>query len=98
MQSDSSSDTITTIEDVPIIDLEVYMNSQDQEGDSEIKALCKKVADSFHRYGILIVKDPRAHQKDNAEYIDMMEEYFESRGNLLYSGEDLEESKPEHHY
>lgn len=27
-----------------------------------------------------------------------MENYFQSRGNQLYSGGDLEDAKPEHHY
>ena len=27
-----------------------------------------------------------------------MEKYFESRGNQLYSGGELEDAKPEHHY
>ena len=54
--------------------------------------------DSLHRYGILIVRDPRAVQKDNSDYIDMVEEYFESRGNQLYSGGTLDDVRPEHHY
>jgi len=27
-----------------------------------------------------------------------MEKYFESRGNMVYSGQDLEDEKPEYHY
>ena len=64
----------------------------------EVKTMCELAADSLHRYGILIVKDPRARQQDNADYIDLMETYFESRGNILYSGGSLDEAKPEHHY
>lgn len=43
-----------------------------------MKAMCQKVTDSLHKYGILFIKDPRAVEQDNNEYIDMMEKYFES--------------------
>ena len=46
----------------------------------------------------MIVKDPRAEQKDNSDYIDQMENYFESRGNILYSGGTLDDVRPESHY
>mmetsp|Transcript_13372 Transcript_13372/g.22761 ORF Transcript_13372/g.22761 Transcript_13372/m.22761 type:complete len:84 (-) Transcript_13372:914-1165(-) len=75
---------ITTIEDVPIIDFNQFMGKE--ESDPHVKELCKSVADSLHRYGILIVKDPRVDEKDNDDYIDMMERYFDSRGKMLYSG------------
>lgn len=52
----------------------------------------------MHKYGILIVKDPRVDDKDNNDYIDQMEEYFETRGNQLYSGGTLDDAKPEYHY
>ena len=78
---DSPAETTTTIEDVPIIDLDIYLSSPDQEANAEIKQICEAVSESLHKYGILIVKDPRVKQQDNSDYIDMMEEYFESRGN-----------------
>jgi hypothetical protein len=52
------------------------------------------VADSFHNYGILIIKDPRAQAEHNNGYIDLMEKYFSSRGKMLYAGQELEEAKP----
>lgn len=81
---------------MPVIDLEKYFA---KEADSEeVQALCKTVAECFHNYGILLIKDPRAKQADNAEYIDLMEKYFESRGAMFYSGQDLKDAKPEYHY
>lgn len=68
------------------------------ESQQEVQNICKQVAESLHKYGILIVKDPRAKEEDNAEYIDLMEKYFESRGKILYSGGQLEDAKPEYHY
>ena len=70
---------------------------QDESSDM-VQNLCKKVAQSFHEYGILIIKDPRAQQHNNSDYIDLMEKYFESRGERLYAGKKLEDAKPEYHY
>ena len=55
----SSSGDAVTIEDVPIIDLQAYMEAPDKKAE-DIVAMCKQVADSLHRFGILIVRDPRA--------------------------------------
>ena len=80
-----------TIEDIPIIDLDPYMNQGDQSS-------CHKVAESFHKYGICIIKDPRVNMQDNAEYIDLMEKYFDSVSGPYYADKTLKEAKPEYHY
>jgi len=36
--------------------------------------------------------------KDNDDYIDLMEEYFEKKGKMFYAGEQLKDQKPEYHY
>jgi hypothetical protein len=59
---------------------------------------CKKVAESLHKYGIIIVRDPRVNHKDNDVYIDMMEKYFNSVGEKFYNGEKLEDERPELSY
>lgn len=87
---------ITDIESLPIIDLEKYMGKD--QNSQEVKEICAQVADCFHKFGILIIRDPRAQQKDNSDYIDLMEKYFESRGEMHYAGQTLEDAKPEHHY
>lgn len=64
--------------EMPIIDLELYLNST-AEGDKPSSAAldeCKKVAECFHRYGIILIRDPRVNMQDNDNYIDLMEEYF----------------------
>ena len=53
------SKTIATIDDVPIIDLNQYFNGD--QSSPEVQALCSQVIDSFHKYGILIIKDPRVN-------------------------------------
>ena len=60
--------------------------------------MCRQVADSFHQYGILIIRDPRVNYQDNSDYIDLMEKYFDSVAPGYYAGEKLEDVKPEYHY
>lgn len=87
---------VQSIEDVPVIDFEQYIGHD--ENSESVKDLCKLVAESFHKYGILIVRDPRAKEEDNDAYIDIMEKYFDSRGKIHYAGEKLVEAKPECHF
>lgn len=82
---------------MPIIDLEKFMEAPDKKA-PEVVAMCEQLADCLHRYGILIVRDPRAVQQDNSDYIDLMEKYFDSRGNQFYSGGMMDDARPEHHY
>jgi len=37
----------------------------------------KKVVESFHTYGIIIVRDSRVNEEDNMCFLDTMEKYFE---------------------
>mmetsp|Transcript_19401 Transcript_19401/g.18508 ORF Transcript_19401/g.18508 Transcript_19401/m.18508 type:complete len:133 (+) Transcript_19401:153-551(+) len=66
--------------------------------DGKWKEECEKVAESLHKYGILIVKDPRASEQDNENYLDLMEKYFSTISKKYYSGEDLADAKPEFCY
>jgi isopenicillin N synthase-like dioxygenase len=79
--------------DAPVIDIAAFIN-----GTVDKQAECEKVAESLRKYGILILKDPRINEHDNEEYIEMMEKYFETRGEMFYAGEELKESRPDIHY
>jgi len=59
---------------------------------------CNKVAESLHKYGILIFKDPRAAEQENEDYLDLMEQYFDNTSKEFYSGAYLQDAKPEYHY
>lgn len=60
---------------LPVIDFNSYNNrDKDQE---TYKRECGKVADAFHRYGLVIVRDPRVSESDNHKFLNMMEKYFE---------------------
>lgn len=79
--------------EAPVIDVAAFLNNTETCLEE-----CKKVAESLHKYGILVFKDPRVNHSDNDEYIDMMEKYFSTRGELFYTGQELQESRPEIHY
>ena len=101
MHSDSAI-VSTDFADMPIIDLDLYLKVQQMEDLStlpdEVRIECQKVAECFHNFGILLIKDPRVNMQDNENYIDMMEDYFEQTGNKFYAGEPISDIKPECHY
>jgi hypothetical protein len=60
------------LEQVPVIEVADFLRKSPEKWEEE----CKKVADSLHKYGILIFRDPRVNEKDNEEYLDLVENYF----------------------
>lgn len=49
------------------------------------------MAEALHKYGCLVIKDPRVNQPENDRFLDMMERYFDSRGKELYAGKNVKE-------
>lgn len=78
------------LEEIPIIDAQIYMDKA--EGWEEE---CAKVAYSFHKWGIVKLKDPRVDEKANEDYIDMVERYFDSISKRYYAGEQIKDFRPE---
>ena len=79
----------------PIIDMEAFfLKAEDGKWEQE----CQKVAYSFHKFGICIVRDPRVNHEDNENYIDMVERYFESIATEYYAGGELVDMRPELSY
>lgn len=83
---------------MPIIDLNLYMSCAEENPSAAAVEECKKVAECFHRFGVILIKDPRVDMQDNDDYIDLMEQYFADTGAKFYSGEHCEDIKPEWHY
>ena len=77
----------------PVIDMLTYFE-QSEGWERE----CVKVAASLHKFGILVVRDPRVSYQMNDAYIDMVESYFEDIGERYYKGETLKDSRPELSY
>ena len=84
-----------SLSEVPIIDVRAFLNKEDPSAAEE---QCRLVAKSLHEFGILIWRDPRIEERDNEDYLDMMEEYFEQEARKHYAGKKLEDCKPEHNF
>ena len=80
--------------DPPVIDMEAFLERRAGVWEGE----CHKVVASLHKFGILIVKDPRVNHEMNEEYLDMVESYFELQGERFYRGEELKDCHPELSY
>ena len=85
-----------SLAEVPIIDVSAFLDSSADPAMGEEQ--CRLVAQCLHEYGILIWRDPRVNEKDNEDYLDMMEQYFELEARKLYQGEKLKDCKPEHNF
>lgn len=67
-----------SLEEPPVIDMAVFLNRADAAVSIDRwQEECRKVAQSFHKFGICIVRDPRVNHEDNESYLDMVESYFE---------------------
>ena len=38
---------------------------------------------ALHRFGVLVVKDPRASEAENSAFLDMLEQYFEQPDEVV---------------
>ncbi|KAJ9085166.1 hypothetical protein DSO57_1016503 [Entomophthora muscae] len=74
----------------PVIDLEIFLKDPET---APAQLECKKVADSLINYGVLVVRDSRATEDYNSQFIDMMERYFEQPYE-----EKLKDARPQFHY
>ena len=86
--------------DIPIIDMQTYISASQNpdQWTEEAKVECQKVAECLHKFGILLLIDPRVKFQDNEDYLQLMEQYFEKTGAKHASGKNIPEIKPEHLY
>lgn len=59
---------------LPVIDLDLFL-SQPLESQA-VQDECKKAADALITYGALLLKDQRVSEDDNANFLDLQEDYF----------------------
>ena len=64
---------------VPVIDVQAFLT----EGPSA-KSDSKQVAEALHKYGCLVIKDPRVNQAQNDKFLDTLEKYFNTRSKQYY--------------
>ncbi|KAF4469501.1 hypothetical protein FALBO_3592 [Fusarium albosuccineum] len=77
--------------DLPIVDLDVYLNNPlDSEA---VQAECRKAANALITYGALVLHDSRVSEQDNTTFLDLLEDYFAQPEEALKKDE-----KPELSY
>jgi hypothetical protein len=52
---------------VPIIDVKAFLTES-----PSAKSDCKQVAEALHKYGCLVIKDPRVNQAQNDKFLDTL--------------------------
>jgi isopenicillin N synthase-like dioxygenase len=60
--------------DIPVIDLDIFIPGSHNQG--AVIQECKKAAEALIVYGALVLHDSRVNEKDNAAFLDLMEDYF----------------------
>jgi isopenicillin N synthase-like dioxygenase len=66
---------------LPVFDLSIFLNHKNEKIDEYIQE-CLRMADAFHQYGLIIVRDPRVSEADNQRFLNMMEHYFEGSDGI----------------
>ena len=41
------------------------------------------ILEQFHKFGVIIVKDPRASEEDNDSFLDMLENYYQQDEDII---------------
>jgi len=59
---------------IPIVDVSNFLTKS-----GNYTKDCASVADSLHKYGVLIIKDPRVNVEANNNLIELMEKFFQKR-------------------
>ena len=83
----------SNINTVPNFDLEAYIKNP-----AENQKLCEDIAESFHKFGAVAIKDPRVPFQKNEVFLTMMEKYFLSRSKMIENGAKIDDIFPEHGY
>lgn len=83
-------------EEVPVIDISKWIipsngRKVEEESDDAAADDCRRMADALHRFGIVLVKDPRVSEVDNNAFLDQMEIYY-------MQSDGVKDARPEVHY
>lgn len=60
--------------DLPIIDLDIYLNNPPTS--PLVQAECSRAASALITYGALLLHDSRVSEADNDTFLDLLEDYF----------------------
>lgn len=59
---------------------------------------CRKVVEGFFKHGVIAIRDPRVDEQKNQDFVQLMSRYFQSRSEVYYRGDPLEDARPESGY
>lgn len=62
--------------EIPVVDLSAWVGEREGGGATDRAEECKQLADALHRFGIVVVRDPRVSEVDNDVFLDQMEKYY----------------------
>ncbi|KAJ8600179.1 hypothetical protein CTAYLR_001951 [Chrysophaeum taylorii] len=71
-------------DEVPVVDIAEFVKTG-------ASPACAEVAEALHKYGCLVVRDPRVEPAHNELFLDMMERYFSQSDGVT-------DARPELHY
>lgn len=78
---------------VPVIDVKGFLTES-----PSAKSDCKQVAEALHKYGCLVIKDPRVNQAENDRFLDTLERYFDKRSKDYYSSKPTADIYPDYDF
>jgi hypothetical protein len=78
---------------IPVVDVSNFL-----EHSGNYTYDCTIVSEALHKYGCLIIKDPRVDSEQNNKFLDLMEQYFYKRANDFYAGKPIPDIYPETHF
>lgn len=78
---------------LPVVELESFI-----DGNTGDMKQCQALVDGLKNYGCLAIRDPRVKKEQNDKFLDLMENYFENRSKLYYSGKKVDDFRPEYGY
>ncbi|GJQ15470.1 hypothetical protein GpartN1_g7261.t1 [Galdieria partita] len=73
---------------LPVFSLDKFLENSGNRFDD-----CSSLADAFHTYGAVVIRDGRLDERENEKYLDLMERYFEQPRELK-----MNDSRVELHY
>lgn len=62
--------------EIPVVDLTAWIGDQDGANSEGSADDCRLLADALHRFGIVLVRDPRVSGVDRDRFLDQMETYY----------------------
>jgi isopenicillin N synthase-like dioxygenase len=61
---------------LPVFNLDSYLNSSSTTSDEDVQNLCAALAFCLRESGAIVIRDPRCDERDNEQFLDLMERYF----------------------